>query len=339
MMARPLILDRLLVEASSRSRAETGYTIRAGHKKRWIDHDLPLSVFEALLADIDAVNEIRFHGWGDPLANPDILAMLAMARKKGARATLVTDASRFTDDHANALVRDGVEAVVFPLAGLTEESNFRRRGTSLFSVLAAVDRLRTVRAVHESPLPELRIRYTLTRSGLTGGELALLPRFLENLAVTTAHVRPLSYATSPETEYDVLVPADQETFDAVAGAMREAIAQATAKGITLDCRLVHGGVARFHCPDTPGSSLFVAADGAVSPCALRNVPLPDPAGYRFHGRDVPFPRDVRGNLHTAPSLAAIWNDADYRDFRYAHDTDTAPAGCAGCWRSFLVPIK
>ena len=36
--------------------------------------------------------------------------------------------------HANALVRDGVAEVLFPLAGLTEETNFRRRGTSLYMV-------------------------------------------------------------------------------------------------------------------------------------------------------------------------------------------------------------
>ena len=63
--------------ASSRSRAEIGYCLRAGHKRRWLDHDLPLALFEKALRDIDAVAEVRFHGWGDPLANPDILAMLA----------------------------------------------------------------------------------------------------------------------------------------------------------------------------------------------------------------------------------------------------------------------
>ncbi|WP_084158627.1 SPASM domain-containing protein [Solidesulfovibrio alcoholivorans] len=338
MTRTPLILDRLHVEASSRSRAETGFTIHAGHKKHWLDHDLPLMLFKKALAAIDAVAEVRFHGWGDPLANPDIMAMLAAARKKGATTVLVTDAGRLGDAQANALVRDGLDAVVFPLAGLSEETNFRRRGTSLYAVLAAIDRINTVRAVHETAAPEIRVRYTLTRTGLAAGELEQLPRFLEGLGVARAKLRPLSYATSPQTEYDVLVPKDQESFDAVAAAMRAATREAAQRGITLDCKLVHGGVARFHCPDDPGSSLFLAADGAISPCPLRNVPLPDPASYRFHGHDIPFPRDVRGNLHTTP-LPAIWNAPDYRDFRYAHDTDTAPAGCAGCWRSFLVTVK
>ncbi|MEA4857112.1 MAG: radical SAM protein [Solidesulfovibrio sp.] len=337
MIRPPVILDRLHVEASSRSRAESGYTIRAGHKKQWLDHDLPLELFAKALADIDAVAEVRFHGWGDPLANPDILAMVAAAGKKGATTVLVTDATRFTDSHANALVRDGLSAVVFPLAGLTEETNFLRRGTSLFAVMAAMDKLRTVRAVHESGLPRIEVRYTLTRTGLAAGELRLLPQFLERLAITTAKLRPLSYATSPHTEYDTLVPEDQEAYDAVASAMAEARRDAAGRGIRLDCKLVHGGTRRFHCPDTPGSSLFLAADGAISPCPLRNIPLPEPAGYRFHGRDIPFPRDVRGNLHT-DALAAIWNAAAYRDFRYAHDTDAAPAGCAGCWRSFLTAV-
>lgn len=334
----PLILDRLLVEASSRSRAETGYTIRAGRKKHWLDHDLPLALFKKALADIDAVDEVRFHGWGDPLANADIVAMVASAKQKGARVVLATDAARFTDIHANAFVRDGLDALLFPLAGLTEETNFRRRGTSLYAVLAAIERLRTVRAVHESPLPEIHVRYTLTRTGLLAGELEQLPQFLKRLGATAASLRPLSYATSPETEYDALVPEDQEAFDAVTAAFATAVQEAATHGIALDCRLVHGGATRFHCPDTPGASLFLAADGAISPCPLRNVPLPDPATYRFHGRDIPFPRDVRGNLHATP-LAAIWNDPAYDDFRYAHDTDTPPPGCADCWRSFWVTVK
>jgi MoaA/NifB/PqqE/SkfB family radical SAM enzyme len=337
MTPTPLFLDRLHVEASSRSRAETGYTIRAGHKKHWLEHDLPLPLLGKLLDAIAAVAEIRFHGWGDPLANPDILDMLSAAKKSGARVVVVTDAGRFGDEHANALVRDGVDTVIFPIAGLSEETNFRRRGTSLFSVLTAVERLRTVQAVHQSGLPEIALRYTLTRSGLAH-ELDALPDFLAGIGVTVASIRPLSYATGPATECDTLVPGDQEAFDRLAGRLRAVAAAAEARGIRLDSRLVHGGAPRFRCPDTPASALFVAADGAVSPCPLRNVPLADPAVYRFHGRDVPFPRDVRGNLHTT-SLSAIWDDPGYREFRFAHDTDTPPDGCAGCWRSFLVNVE
>lgn len=338
-MVAPIILDRLHVEASSRSRAETGYTIRAGHKRHWLDQDLPLEVFQKLLAAITAVAEVRFQGWGDPLANPDILAMLALARKKGARTVLCTDAGRFGDAHANALVRDAVDALVLPLAGVSEDTNFRRRGTSLFAALEALDRLRTIQAVHESRLPEVHVRYCLTRSGYLAGELVMLPDFLENIGVSKALVCPLSYATSPQTEYDVLVPEDQDAYDEVAAAMSQAITAAAAKGITLECRLVHGGATRFHCPNVPGSSLFVAADGSVSPCPLRGVPLTDKdASYRFHGTDIPFPHDVRGNLHSTP-LPAIWNDPDYREFRYMHDTGTPPEGCAGCWRSFLAVVR
>jgi len=335
-MTPPIILDRLHIEASSRSRAETGYTIRAGHKRRWLDHDLPLPLFHKLLDDIAATAEIRFHGWGDPLANPDILAMLAAAKKHRARVTLVTDAGRFNDEHANALVRDGIDAIIFPIAGLTEDTNFRRRGASLFSMTAAIDRLRTVQAVHQSALPEIAVRYTLTRSGLAR-ELDGLPEFLAGLGIAAAAIRPLSYATSPETEYDALVPDDQEAYDQLAGRLRRLAADAAARGIRLDSRLVHGGQTCFRCPDTPGGALFVAADGGVSPCPLRNVPLADPAAYRFHGRDLPFPRDVRGNLHAA-SLSDIWNDPAYREFRYLHDTNIPPEGCAGCWRSFLATI-
>ena len=335
-MTAPLVLDRLTVEASSRSRAEIGYTIRAGHKRRWLDHDLPLPLFEKVLREIVAVTEIRFHGWGDPLANPDILALVAAAKHTGARTVLATDGSKLTDEHATALVRDDIDAVIFPLAGLTEDTNFRRRGTSLYAVLAAIDRLATVKAVHQSSLPEIRVRYALTRSGLDS-ELDALPGFLTSIGATAASVRPLSYATGPETECDTLVPGDQAAFDALAARLRATAEVAGKLGIRLDSRLVHGGQTRFCCPDRPSASLFIAADGAVSPCALRNVPIADPAGYRFHGRTVPFPRDVRGNLHNTP-LAAIWNDPDYREFRYCHDTDTPPDGCAGCWRSFWVGV-
>jgi len=335
-MSAPLVLDRLLVEASSRSRAEIGYYLRAEHKRRWLDHDLPLALFEKALREIVSVTEIRFHGWGDPLANPDILPMLSAAKHAGARTVLVTDGSKLTDEHATGLVRDDIDAVVFPLAGLTEDTNFRRRGTSLYAVLAAIDRLNTVKAVHESQLPEIQVRYSLTRRGLEN-ELDALPRFLASLGATAAFIRPLSYAVSPETVFDVLVPGDQEAFDDLAGRLRAAAEASAALGIRLDSRLVHGGQTRFRCPDTPPSALFIAADGAVSPCALRNVPIPDPASYRFHDRELPFPRDVRGNLHT-DSLASIWNAPAYRDFRYCHNVDSAPEGCAGCWRSFWVDV-
>ena len=36
--------------------------------------------------------------------------------------------------------------------------------------------------------------------------------------------------------------------------------------------------------------------------------------------------------------SSIWNALDYRDFRYCHDTDVPPEGCAGCWRSFWVDV-
>lgn len=333
----PVVLDRLLVEASSRSRVETGHDLRAGHKRRWIDRDLPLPVFLRLLGAVTAVEEIRFHGWGDPLANPDILAMLAAAAKTGARVVLVTDAGRFDDTHANALVRDGVHAVVFPLAGLSEESNFQRCGTSLFSVMSAIDRLRTVRAVHQSVLPEIAVRYTLTRSGLTR-ELDALPDFLAGIGATAASVHPLSLAATAAAEQETVVPADQKAYDTLAERLRVAVARAAARGVRLDCRLVHGGQARFRCPDTPGSALFVAGDGMVSPCALGNVPIAGSAAYRFHGRDIPFPRDVRGDLRET-AFGAIWRDSGYADFRLAHDIGTPPDGCVRCWRPFLADIR
>lgn len=335
-MTAPLVLDRLLVEASSRGRAETGYTIRAGHKKQWLSHDLPLPLFVKLLRDITAVAVIRFQGWGDPLANPDILPMLAAAKRTGARVELVTETARFSDEIANAVVRDGVDQVVFPLAGLREDTNFRRRGTSLFAVLDAVKRLRTIRAVHQAVVPEIAARYTLTRSGLAA-ETAELPEFLAQAGFETASLRPLSYATASETEYEVLVPETPEAFEQVRERLAQTIVQARERGIGLRCRLVHGGQTRFACPDTPGEALFVAADGAVSPCAFRNVPVPAPATYRFHGQTLPFPRDVRGNLASS-GLAAIWNDPDYREFRFLHDTNAPPEGCAGCWRSFLTDV-
>lgn len=335
-MTVPFVLDRLFVEASSRSRAETGYTVHAGHKKNWLDNDLPLRVFSGLLAELTAVAVIRFQGWGDPLANPEILPMLAAAKKTGARVELVTDASRFTDDHANALVRDGVDQVVFTMAGLSEEANFRRRGTSLFSVLEAVSHLRTVRAVQQSRLPQIAARYTMTRSGFTA-ECDRLPDFLSRAGFEAASVRLLSYTTGTETEEETVVPATDETYGLVRDRLTRLVAEAADCGLRLNSRVVNGGATRFHCPDTPGSALFVAADGEVSPCPFRNVPVGLPAEYRFHGREFPFLHDVRGNLHTTP-LAAIWNDPDYREFRFKHDTDTPPEGCAGCWRSFLVTI-
>ncbi len=336
MTAPPLVLERLHIEASSRIRAETGHLPATDRKKHRLDCDLPLSLVTTLLASLSAVNEIRFHGWGDPLANPDILPMLAAAKRTGATVVLVTDAGRFTDLTANALVRDAIDIVLFPIAGLTEETNFRRRGTSLFAALAAIERLRTVRAVHQSALPQIAIRYTLTRSGLAA-ELDRLPEFLTRSGIESALVRPLSYATRPETECDTLVPATQEEYDRLAARLQALAHACAARGIHLGSRLVHGGQTRFHCPDAPGGSLFVAADGSVSPCPLRGVPAASPAAYRFHGRDLPFVRDIRGNLHNQ-SLAAIWNDPDYREFRYCHDTDTPPPGCAGCWRSFLAKV-
>jgi len=335
-MIAPFVLDRLFIEASSRSRAETGYTIHAGHKKHWLDHDLPLALFSGLVRELTAVAVIRFQGWGDPLANPEILPMLAVAKKTGARVELVTDAGCFTDDHANALVRDGVDQVVFTIAGLSEEANFRRRGTSLFSVLEAVNRLRTVRAVHQSRLPAIGVRYTLTRSGFAA-ECDQLPEFLARVGFEAASVRLLSYATSPQTEDDTLVPVTVAAYERVSVRLHRLAAEAAARGVRLDSRLVNGGQTRFHCPDTPGSALFVAADGAVSPCPFRNVPVIPPASYRFHGQDIPFPHDVRGSLRTTP-LAAIWNEPAYQEFRFQHDTDTPPEGCAGCWRSFLTTL-
>jgi len=335
-MIGPLVLDRLVVEASSRSRAETGYTIHAGHKKDWLDHDLPLPLFTELLRDVAAVSVIRFQGWGDPLANPDILPMLAMAKRAKARVELVTDAARFTDDHANALVRDRVDQVLFLLAGISEEANFRRRGTSLFSVLDAVNRLRTIRAVHQSSLPEIAARYTLTRSGFAA-ECDQLPEFLARAGFEAASVRLLSYATGPVAEDDTLVPTTEVVYARVRGRLQRLIDESRERGIRLDGRLVNGGQTRFHCPDIPGSALFVAADATVSPCPFRNVPVSPPASYRFHGQERRFPHDVRGSLHTTP-LTAIWNDPEYQEFRFKHDTDTPPEGCVGCWRSFLTAV-
>ena len=68
------------------------------------------------------------------------------------------------------------------------------------------------------------------------------------------------------------------------------------------------------CPKNPLENLFVASDGAVSPCVYLCPPIRGGYSRRIEGVPQPQQRLAMGSLERQ-SLIAIWNRPDYRHFR------------------------
>lgn len=270
--------------------------------------------FAALWPLLRQAQRIHLQGWGEPLLHPRFFDYAALARKAGCQISTTTCGLRMDEDIAAAIVKSGMDVVAFSLAGTDEISNNAREGIPLSRVAEAIHTLQKVRKDRMAVHLELHLAYIMLADRVEA--VRTLPALMDELDVHAAVVSTLDYIAVPSHADLAFAPHETEKIAHARALLREAIDKAAAAGRVIHVALPMPEPAPT-CREDVQHTLYVDADGALSPCIYVNVPDGTPKDCVYGYVEDQNPMD-------------IWSSAPFTRFRTAHGSDSPPPPCQAC---------
>ncbi len=153
-----------------------------------------------------------------------------------------------------------------------------------------------------------------------------LPELMHKLQVPVAVISTLDYIPSPELEALALPPHKTEELARAKAILEEASAKAKEYDVQLFYALP-SMKANTQCRENIQKSLYVSAQGNISPCVYLNVPIQEEAAQD---------RAVFGNVNEENALD-IWQGEAFTAFRQSHAAGCpSQALCMNCVKRFEV---
>jgi MoaA/NifB/PqqE/SkfB family radical SAM enzyme len=320
-------LDWIQVEVSSYCNAACVYCPNAIYRREsWLKRHLPLATFQKLLPAFAKTWLVYLQGWGEPFLNPDFFEMVRLAKKAGCRVATTTNGMLLDAEKINRLVQYGMDVVAFSLAGVDEKNDAVRKGTCLERVLEAIQALNQAKKKLGAAQPAIHIAYMLLRSGLE--DVEKLPAFLQGLGISQVVLSTLDFVADSELADEALAPATMLEYDELRSRLNTVAAAGESYGLDIYYQLAAPGQRCQGCTENVLRSLFVSADGSVSPCVFTHVPV-SRTSFIAGGVKRPYQSLTFGNIGEQP-LEVIWRQKAYAAFRRSFQTGRLVALCRDC---------
>ncbi|RJR48383.1 MAG: radical SAM protein [Desulfobacteraceae bacterium] len=316
-------LDCLQVEVTSRCPGRCIYCPHTALRDKWLSRDMELSLFSRLWPLMRRSSRVHLQGWGEPLLNRSFFDMAELARKAGCRVSTTTCGLRMDAEIAERVVKSGMDIVAFSLAGTTAESNRSREGVDFDRVCEAVSTLQEVRRKNDGVHLEIHFAYLMLASNMES--VRGLPGLMKRLGVHAAVISTLDYIAAPGLEVEAVMPRETGKIQLAGAILKEASAEAHAMGLGFHYELPDSAEAGSDCRENIARTLFVAADGSISPCVYVNVPV--------KGSDPR--RRVFGNVVERDPVE-IWESDDFRKFREGLSSGDPDPTCRSCPKLFMA---
>jgi MoaA/NifB/PqqE/SkfB family radical SAM enzyme len=316
-------LDCIQVEVSSRCPGRCIYCPHTTLRENWRSRDMEMETFGRLWPLMRRAGRVHLQGWGEPLLHPAFFDMAALARKAGCQISTTTCGLRMDPELARRIVESGIDIVAFSLAGTDAASNAVRSGVDFERVCEAVNTLQAVRRERMGVHLEIHFAYLLLASNMAAA--AGLPALMQRLGVHAAVISTLDYIPEPGLEAEAFSPQEAGKLEKAAALLSETAAEARRRGLGFHYELPDPAASGAACRENIGRSLFVSADGALSPCVYLNVPaeIADPQ------------RRVFGNVREQDPVQ-IWERADFRRFRERLECGDPDPACRSCPKRFMT---
>jgi len=305
-------LKIIQIEVTSRCNASCIMCPKPFLTDGWDIGDLPFEDYLRLREYFDEFDIIWLQGWGEPLLSKDIFQMIVTAYRKDRIVGLTTNAMLLTDSASKKLIESGVKTVAISIAGARKETHESIRiGTSFNKILENVDCLE--RSRRSMNARDLRIIFTFLRMKQNIKELPELVELASNLNVDEIVGTNLDYIPSRK-HYEMKIFSEDKARLEYLEIIEESEEKARELGISiynypLEMREVP------ICSENPLENIYIAHDGAVSPCVYLNVPLRNNMIPRyFKNKQYNIPRLIFGNIKTE-QLREIYDKKEFLRFR------------------------
>jgi MoaA/NifB/PqqE/SkfB family radical SAM enzyme len=157
------------------------------------------SVFERLIDEIgDYLFLILFWGWGEPFLNASSYDMVAYAKKRGIKIVSSTNGHIFAEgDHAEKIVRSGLDALIFAVDGISHETYKQyRKGGDLDKVIKGMKKVVSVRKRLQSATPLINFRFIVMKHN--EHEVPDLKDFAKSMGADLVTLKTLNFHENPD---------------------------------------------------------------------------------------------------------------------------------------------
>lgn len=329
-------LAKVYIEPTNRCNLECRTCIR----RRWDEPlgDMENQVFARIIEGLKSFSPVPmvfFGGFGEPLAHPQIIEMIAQAKAIGAWVELITNGTMLTRSMAKELIRHGLRKLWVSIDGAKPESYADvRLGAALPQVIKNIMNFREECHLAPPPRPELGIVFVAMKRNI-----ADLPEVLNLGTKLGANdflvTNVLAY--TPELKEEILymralgdfawggvlrlpkMDLNEETRDPFYWVMR------SGKNVSFPGDQL--GETNDYCPFIESGSTSISWQGDVSPC----LPLMHSHKHFIDDRERFSRKYVVGNLREH-DLLTLWNDPEYVALRERlKNFDFSPCTiCGGC---------
>lgn len=174
------------------SQSDTPDSIQTKRPRQLLSPD----AFRTILAQIQSTaHTVQFYFQGEPLLNPALPDMIALARRVGMYTIVSTNAQALTEDMAERLVASGLNRIIVSIDGFTPESYAAYRvGGHLPLALAGLRYLRAAKQRHRS---HIRIELQVLRLSTNESEWAWIRRHYRTLGASC-----LTFKTAQLYDYE-----------------------------------------------------------------------------------------------------------------------------------------
>ncbi len=300
------------IEASTYSALECDICPRAVFAEQWTFASMSPETFQQIAPVFPRVRWVSFRGWGDPLENQSILAMLRRANEAGCLTNLTTNGALLTEELSRELMETGLDELVISLEYATPAAlaSANTDGSDLHRILSQVRGIVLERKGENRTRPLVKLSLPMTR--LTMGNLPDFVPLAARLGVDQMTLGHLDYL--PDERGNILrafyhespTPAFREVLD-------EVRRRASAAGLPVAVYPLKAQEVPVCEPDPP-NNVFFSADGSVAPCPYLRIPKKGDIPRIFMNKPYRVPQTAFGNVRDE-EFRAIWQKEPYREFR------------------------
>lgn len=343
----PYKWDWLQVEVSSLCHAACTYCPTRVYQQYGDNLLMSLDTFMKLSPSLSQTKLVYLQGWGEPFLSPHFFEMVRIAKLAGCKVGTTTNGMLLDTNKLIQLVHSGMDVIAFSLAGCTKTNNTFRQGTRLEQVLETIKQLNIIKQTENVSHPEIHIAYMLMRSSLE--EIDQLPALVANLGVSQVVVSTLTFAPTQALESEMLIPSTESEYSELKS--RLDVVVNTGNKFNLDIRYqiiaplepldkdpisipseldfaTFLATAPSKCIENIQRSIFVSANGDLSPCVFAHLPVRSPEVVTTQAGRLYQPL-IFGNIHDQ-SMDTIWQSKNYQEFRQSHRNGKLKGLCYRC---------
>jgi len=153
---------------------------------------------------------VRLHGWGEPLLNPDLTAMVRYAHEKGIYTNFHTNGHLFSEKIICEMIDAGLDEVNVALDGMSQETYEKYRvGGNLETVCDGIKRLRDIKEDRGVRHPLVNLQFLVMAHNER--EIPLVKKFAHDAGLDQLVLKPLNLVFIDEKEVMEYLPGNEDS--------------------------------------------------------------------------------------------------------------------------------